>query len=99
MHGGPIDPDRTRNTYRFDPERPEQRTPVGAVIFVGVLAAGVAAVSYPITTAITIAIGFVAGTAWRIRQVFDRPLSADESLLERNDPETVGERSEALVSR
>ena len=97
MHGGPIDPDRVRNTRSSHPAHPEQRTPVGAVIFVGLLAAGVLATSYPIATAS--AIGFVAGTAWSVRWLFNRPGTADGSLPERNDPETVGERSGALIPR
>ena len=97
MHGGPIDPDRIRNTHRFDPERSEQRTSVGAVITVGLLAVGVLAMSYPI--AIASATGFVAGTAWGVRSVYNRLRRTDGSFPEWNEPETVEERLAALIPR
>lgn len=97
MHGGPIDPDRIQNTRSSHPTHPERRTPVGAMIFVGVLAWGILAVSYPI--AMAIALGFVAGTVWNVRWVFDRLRTADGWFPEWNEPETIGERLETLIPR
>jgi hypothetical protein len=88
MHGGPIETERIRDMRISHPRRPERRTIDGAVAFVGLLAAGVLALSSPIATAV--AVGAVLGARWLV----DRPTTGG-LFTELKRPERFKGRSTA----
>ena len=95
MYDGPIDPENIRAMHRYDPAHSEERTVAGGVVFVGVLLAGLLAMSYPIAA---VAFGIVGSFAWSIRwiaQLVDPPA---KSFAEWNPPRIVVERSAAFGS-
>ena len=75
MHDGPIRLERTRNGRGVDPAHREHRTVAGSVLFAGLLAAGIVAISYPITAAVVI--GVVGSAAWSTRWLVRRLRAAD----------------------
>lgn len=90
MYGEQTDTERIRNVHSFDPEHPRQRTTAGAVTYVGLLAAGVLAMSYPIGT--TVAIGIVGGTVWSGLWLVDRSGKANAPFVVWNERGTSRER-------
>lgn len=108
MHDGPRRLERTRSGRGVDPAHREQRTVAGSVLFVGLLAAGIVAISYPITA--TVVIGVVGSAAWSVRFVVRRLRAADGPGSGhgpgqpdgpddgRSEPEASGDRSSTAVT-
>lgn len=97
MHEGMKDPERTRAMRGFDPEHQERRSVAGTAACIGILAGGLLATSYPIVTAISVAIA--GDTTWGVRRSTHESSKVDGSFRGRNELKTPGERTATETER